>query len=99
MPKIKPYIALLHGRRGNHIAVIGHHCQTNGTAALIAVQQRGNIRGITRVAGTDAAVGITQLAPACHHIVILIEKHVEQHKNTDKHQRDNADRSKKRKPD
>ena len=43
VPKIKPYVALLHGRRGNHIAVIGHHRQTNGTAALIAVQQRGNI--------------------------------------------------------
>ena len=99
VPKIKPYVALLHGRRGHHIAVIGHHRQTNGTAALIAVQQRGNIRGITRVAGADAAVGITQLASACHHIVILIKKHVEQHQNTDKHQRDNADRGKKLKPD
>ena len=30
---------------------------------------------------------------------ILIEKHIEQHQNTDNHQRDNADRGKKLKPD
>ena len=76
---------------GEHRAVVHRDRQTDGRAALIAVQYGHDVVHIAVIDAADRVKGVAQAAFSRHHEIVLIKEQIEQQQDADEHERDEAD--------
>ena len=90
-PRHAAFVAVMEKRRGENRAVVHHHGESDGGAALVAVEHGHDVVRVAGIAGADRVEGVAQAVFSRHHEIVLVEEQVEDEQQADKDERDQTD--------